>query len=304
MPFDAGRVLIVLVAAASFWQPARGVLLLAVLAPMSAVAAFRSSSPVQLADALALGFLAGWIVRRHRPVRGPAFPALAVSAMCALGLLALIQIRARVWSAGHALEGTALAFAAADLFRSRPNLAVRLPAAVAGGLLASALAAWATGLPVLAPAAPAMMACACAGTALRKPGSGAVFWRGPWAWAVASGASLIVAVLVAASARQRSPLLEHFGRIELVLVGSVVATLLWQVARGIVARPGDARLVGFATGLIAYVGVGALDGVTASDGCVGFWLMIGLTAGLAGSNLLGESGPARDAAASVHASCG
>src|SRR5581483_9364656 len=90
MPFDAGRVLIVLVAAASFWQPARGVLLLAVLAPMSAVAAFRSSSPVQLADALALGFLAGWIVRRHRPVRGPAFPALAVSAMCALGLFALI----------------------------------------------------------------------------------------------------------------------------------------------------------------------------------------------------------------------
>ena len=310
MPSDAVRVLIIGAAAVSLWRPVNGILLLAVLAPVGALAGGQSSSPLQLADALALGFLAGWVVRRPPRRRGPAFPQAAVIAIWALGLAALLQIRAHVWTAGHVLEGAAIAFAAVELLRSRPGLATRLPAAAAAGLLAAAATTWAIGHSAFAPSSAvfAMMACASAGLAMRGnvTGSRAVSSRTRLSWTLASCA-MVAAVFRLAQPAGHEPfarLVERTGIIGGLLLLVIVASVLWHAFQGIAARPRDARLLGCTLGLFAYLAIGVSRGGTGADGHVTFWLMLGLTAGLAGSNLLRETASPRDVAASPDAPCG
>src|SRR6266850_1152456 len=159
------------IASLAFASPALGLLATALLTPFGALLETLLDVPYRMSEAIVLAFLAGWLLRGRLDPRGPAIPRamaaagwlLALTLVCSIaasafalaqypGLLPqaardLLQAyyiypdRVGVIEGARLLEGLALAVATLFVFRSRPSIAVSLPAALcASGAAAASVA--------------------------------------------------------------------------------------------------------------------------------------------------------------------
>jgi hypothetical protein len=308
------RLLTFLGIAVSLWSPANALLVVALVAPMGRFMTSRFAPALQVTDTLVLAFLCGYLLHSPGRRRGPGIPTAAAVSAGLFALVVLVQIVPVSWldvvrlargylltqdrtgmKAPALLEGVAAAFAVTGLLRSRPAVAVRLPAALCAALSVAAVLGWMNVSQISAAVycALAMMACAAAGLTVRafgtEPGAG---WRRRFRWAFASGAMVLALfeLVPAPSIDQRSAFIhiqQEAGAVAATLFVAVLATLLWRAFRGIAARPHDARLIGFASGGLAFIAAGLTrDTFSDLDGALAFWLLLGLAVGLAGSNLL------------------
>ena len=170
------RAVVGLVAILSAIYPAGGLYVVAAAVPFGDLIAIAiESSPVRLAEALVVAFLAGWLISpRPGPDRGPASNAIVRYAAFALGALVLassaaiaLQMRTHVpgawptissWTlheyfaasldpigavaGGRLIEGLGLSAAAALLLRRQPVLAVWIPEALGAGCVMAVAAAY------------------------------------------------------------------------------------------------------------------------------------------------------------------
>jgi hypothetical protein len=313
------RVLIFSGIAISLWSPVNALLIVASVAPMGRPIASRFAPALQVTDTLALAFLVGYLLHPPDRRRGPAIPMAAALAAGMLALVVIVQVApggglevvrlARAYlltqdrtgmKAPALLEGIAVAFAATGLLRGRPALATRLPVALCGSFGVAGILARMEGSQVSVAVyfAFAMMACVAAGLAVRAFGLGSgAAWRRQFWWTFTSCAMLAALIVLAPTPaiEGRSAfthVLQEAGAIGATLFVAVLATLLWRVCRGIAARPRDARLIGCALGALAFIAGGlARDMFSDPDGALPFWLLLGLTVGLAGSNLQPADSP-------------
>jgi hypothetical protein len=178
--------------AITFWCPPKGLLLVAMLAPLGHLVAMASGhSGSRPTDAMAAAFILGWLVRALPDRSGPRVAApLAAWLLCALAAASFAGTGYEPESLAAATRfvlGLALTAATVKLFRQRPELAIDLPVAMA----ASASVA------VLAPSLDAhafvayfaLVACLTIGMAVRADGRARVAWTAVSAWLIVGLAS-------------------------------------------------------------------------------------------------------------------
>jgi len=157
------------IAALTLASPLFGLLAIAVLTPLGAIAEWATELPYRLSEAWVLAFLGAWLSRAVTDRRGPRLPRLVTAAGWLLAFAALISVAAVAWrlrqypgqladldawllqayyvspyhigfvDAARIVEGLALVAAVLWIFRRRPSLAASLPVAIAiGGACAAA----------------------------------------------------------------------------------------------------------------------------------------------------------------------
>jgi len=203
------RLVAVFTFAIALASPAKGLLLVAVLAPLGS------------ADAIAAAFIAGWVLRGVPDRSGPRMAApLAAGLLCALVAGSSVGVNLEPEGSAGAVRfllGAALAAATVRIFRVRPDLSIELPAALAaGGCGALALAIGrdsAADWRALA-AASGLVACLAAGMSARARGRARLIWA-------AAGIALFAGVVLAAC---RSPqMLSALSRTRPLIAASVRA---------------------------------------------------------------------------------
>jgi O-antigen ligase len=170
------RAMVGIVAVLSAIYPTEGLYVVAAIVPFGDLISMAlESPPVRLVEAIAVAFLAGWLISpRSRPDRGPVPGAIARAAGFALTGLILasaaavaLQVKAHVpamWPAlfsrtyheyfaagpdafgaiagGRLIEGLGLSAAVVLLLRRRPILAVWIPEALGAGCVMAVVAAY------------------------------------------------------------------------------------------------------------------------------------------------------------------
>jgi hypothetical protein len=258
----------------SIWDPARGLLTIAVLAPILPLLPGPPIQPVVLA------FLVGWLARQPAP-SGPRVPPLStVVAWLFSGFVLVSVVTAHTITipAVAILEGMAVAIAVVELLRRRPALAVQLPSAL-GASVAVVAAVALTGR-IAGPGLSyfAMMSCVAAGMALRERGNARAMW---------------VFVVVTAAAGCVESALEPAARIHIAGTSWISASILLlfvagallQAYRGLVASPRDVRLVGCVAAVVVFI-VARAASSPGDHAAIIFFLVLGLMTALAGSNVL------------------
>ncbi|HEY2906814.1 MAG TPA: hypothetical protein VGJ29_13015, partial [Vicinamibacterales bacterium] len=156
----------------SIWDPARGLLAIAVLAPFQSLLPFLPLQP------LVLAFLVGWLARQPASL-GPRVPAVSAGAAWLLSgfvVASVLMARAITIPAIAILEGMGVAIAVVELFRRRPVLGVQLPMALCASMTIVALFALIGRIGVPSLGYFAMMLCVAGGMTLRDQGSARVLW--------------------------------------------------------------------------------------------------------------------------------
>ena len=170
------RAMVGIVAVLSAIYPTEGLYVVAAIVPFGDLITMAlESPPLRLAEAIAVAFLAGWlIIPRSGPDRGPAPNAIVRAAGFALTALILasaaavaLQVKAyapAIWPAlfsrthyeyfaagpdafgaiagGRLIEGLGLSAAVVLLLRRRPILAVLIPQALGAGCVMAVVAAY------------------------------------------------------------------------------------------------------------------------------------------------------------------
>lgn len=263
----------------SWVEPAVALLLVAALAPLSAIWAVEP-------DTIVLAFLIGWLAQRRDARAGPRVPPLVCACALLLACDYLIAARAAPVGALRTIGGMGLAVAAIELFRRRPALAVQLPIAIVAGAGISAIFA-----PVHVAGISVMIACVAAGIAIRERG------RLRAAWGIA-GAMALIGVSSPGYPVQNTyeRIAEEAGRAGAALFIVFLAAVLWIAGQGVAASPRDARLLGCTAGIVVFLAACiAGDPLRMPHAAVPFWLLLGLTMALAGSSVLREREASLDA---------
>jgi hypothetical protein len=270
----AAETVVAAVLIVSIWDPARGLLTIAVLAPILSLLPRPPIQPVVLA------FLVGWLARQPAP-SGPRVPPLStVAAWLFSGFVVVSVVTARTIAtpAVAILEGMAVAIAVVELLRRRPALAVQLPSAL--GASVAVVAAVALRGRIAAPSFSyfAMMFCVACGMTLRESGNARAMW---------------VVVVVATLAGCAKSLLEPAAPfpvtdpswIETSILLLVVGGALFQAYRALVVSPRDVRLVGCVAAVVLFI-VARAASSPGEHAAIIFFLVLGLMTALAGSNVL------------------
>ena len=259
---------------ASIWDPARGLLAIAVLAPFLPLLPM----PVQ---SLVIAFLVGWLARPPAPL-GPRVPALsAVAAWLFSGFVVVSVLIARtiIVPAIVMLEGMGLTIAVVELLRRRPVLAVQLPMALGISMTIVALFAVIGRIDVPSLSYFAMMLCVAGGMALRERGNARVLW-----------VVVTAAMLGGCGKVFLQPTTSRFNiadtpPVSTALILLFVAGALFQAYRGIVVSSRDVRLVGCSAAVIVFM-VAQTTSSPDENAAIVFFLVLGLMTALAGSNVL------------------
>ena len=222
----ASNLIVIAVFLISVAAPASGLLLVAALAPLGhLVVRVDDIRGVHLTDAIVIAFLAGWILRARSDRRGPTVTAPLVGWL--LSALVVASMAGTAWrlrldtdtswaavvAGWRFLAGFALTAATVAIFRSRPDLAITLPAVmIASASLACALPA---AIDAKATAASfALVSCLAIGMAWRAHARHRIAWALGAASLVLGFASIAIRALDAAAAfRRTGPLIESTVRI-------------------------------------------------------------------------------------------
>jgi hypothetical protein len=275
---DSSRVPETIVAAVlmvSMWDPAGGLLAIALLAPILPLLPDPPIQPVVLA------FLVGWLARQPAPL-GPRVPPLsAVAALLFSAFVVASAVLARTITVPSMaiVEGMGVAVAVVELLRCSPVLAVQLPMALGASMTIVALFALIGRVDVPRLSYFAMMFCLAVGMTLRERGNTRMMW--------------MVVALAMLGGSLKSLLQPAAGRFDVpdtMWIGTAIVLLfvlgaLLHAYRGIVAAPRDVRLVGCTAGVIVLIVLQRASSPGDSAAIV-FFLVLGLMTALAGSNVL------------------